>query len=315
MDIYFCPFFQTPTTFGQNFLPFSAFGDFTNFNTFLIKNSNVFIFVIFTEDKLITIITNINIIVVIILGKMRLLFLFVFVQVVSAINYLTSNQWSYIKYILKHPQRTNYMVETINQVLYQHYRYKAHNIAYEFKSKYSVLCRHISITELNQYASKGLLMAIKNYNPKYPFANHMSLYVNSQLYVGLSKLQPLTIIPKHLRLSKKWKNENKILYKRLTSTKLVGNDNYLYDLIEQTKKNKMNHLENNSKSQMLIEIWSIIKSLDIESQKIMKYKYNFYLEKQRTNTHVAELMCCSDETIRKKLLIIQNIIQKECKKL
>jgi hypothetical protein len=275
----------------------------------------MFIFIDFSEGKLITIITNINITVVIILGKMRLLFLFVFIQVVSAINYLTSNQWSYIKYILKHPQRTNYMVETINQVLYQHYRYKAHNIAYEFKSKYSVLCRHISITELNQYASKGLLMAIKNYNPKYPFANHMSLYVNSQLYVGLSHLQPLTIIPRQLRVSKKWKNENKQLYKKLTNTKLVGNDNYLYDLVEQGKKNKTNHLVNISNYQMLIEIWSIINSLDIEYQQIMNYKYNFYLQKLRTNRHVAQLMCCSDETIRKKLLIIENIIQKECKKL
>jgi hypothetical protein len=256
-------------------------------------------------------ITNINTFFDIILGKMQLLLCLLVIPLVSAINYLTNNQWTLIKHILKHPQRTDYMVNTIHQVLYQHYRHKAYGTAYEFKMKYSKLCSHISTIELNQYASKGLLMAIKNYNPDYPFANHMSLYVNSQLYVGLSKLQPLTTIPIHLRLSKKWKNENILLYKTLTNTKLVGNDNYLYDLIEQTKKNKINHLENNSKSQMLIEVWSIINSLDIESQKIMKYKYNFYLEKQRTNTHVAELMCCSDETIRKKLLIIQ----KECKKL
>ena len=108
--------------------------------------------------------------------------------------------------------------------------------------------------------------------------------------------------------------QNKFLYKRLTNTKLVGGDNYLYDIGQQTKM-KTNHLENISKYQMLIEIWSIINNLDIESQKIMKYKYNFHLEKLRSNSHVAELMCCSDETIRKKLLIIQNIIQKECKKL
>ena len=245
---------------------------------------------------------------------MQLLTMLLLFPFVSAINYLSNNQWSHIKYILKHPQRTNYMVETINQVLYQHYRYKAYNIAYEFKGKYSVLCSHISITELKQYASKGLLIAIKNYNPKYPFANHMSLYVNSQLYIGLSKLQPLTTIPIHLRLSKKWKNENKFLYKRLTNTKLVGNDNYLYDIIQQTKI-KPNHLENISNYQMLTEIWSIINTLDIEYQQIMKYKYYFHLQKLRSNRHVSQLMCCSDETIRKKLLIIENIIQKECKKL
>ena len=259
-------------------------------------------------------ITNINTFFDIILGNMQLLLFLFVIPFARAINYLTSNQWSQIKYILKHPQRTDYMVDTVHQVLYQHYRYKAYSIAYEFKVKYSVLCGHISLIELNQYAAKGLLMAIKNYNPKYPFANHMSLYVNSQLYIGLSKLQPLTTIPIHLRLSKRWKNENRLLYKTLTSTKLVGSDDYLYDIVEQTKI-KTNHLENNSKSQMLTEIWSIVNSLDVECQQIMKYKYSFRLEKLRSNSHVAQLMCCSDETIRKKLLIIENIIQKECKKL
>lgn len=246
---------------------------------------------------------------------MQLLLLLLFISCVSAINYLTNNQWTLIKHILKHPQRTHYMVDTIQQVLYQHYRYKAYGTAYEFKMKYSKLCSHISMTEMKQYAAKGLLMAIKNYNPEYSFGPHMSLYVNSQLYIGLSNLQPLTIIPRQLRLSKKWKNENSFLYKKLTNTKLVGDDNYLYDLVEQRKKNKTNHLVNISNYQMLIEIWSIINNLDIEYQQIMNYKYNFYLQKLRTNRHVAQLMCCSDETIRKKLLIIENIIQKECKKL
>ena len=52
-------------------------------------------------------------------------------------------------------------------------------------------------------------MAIKNYNPDYPFINHMNLYVKGQLYQGISDLHPLTIIPKKMRLSKKWKKENK----------------------------------------------------------------------------------------------------------
>ena len=246
---------------------------------------------------------------------MQLLLLFFFIHAVCAINYLTSNQWTLIKHILKHPQRTDYMVDTIQQVLYQHYKYKAYDIAGDFKIKYSKLCSHISPIEMNQYAAKGLMMAIKNYNPTYPFSSHMLLHVNSQLYSGLSDLHPLTIIPKTLRLSKKWRNENKVLYKNLTNTKLVGNDYYLYDINQGRNFSKTNHLENIQKYQHLLEIWSIVNSLDIEYKTIMNYKYNFYLQKIRSNEHIAELMCCSDETIRKKLLIIQNIIQKECKKL
>lgn len=244
-----------------------------------------------------------------------LLFLWLFfIPTVCAINYLTSNQWSLIKNILKHPNRTDYMVNTIHDTLYQHYIYKAYDMAYEFKTKYSKLCSHISSTEMNQYAAKGLLLAIKKYNPNYSFAKHMKLYVNSQLFIGLSDLQPLTIIPRHLRLSKKWRSENKKIYKKLTNTQMVGSNDYLYNSSSISKPHS-NHLENFLVYEKLLEIWSIINSLDIESYKIMKYKYNFYLKKIRTNSHVAELMCCSEETIRKKLINIQNIIQKECKKL
>jgi len=40
LDIYFCPFFETPVTFVQNFLPFSAFGKILQNEHFLIKNRN-----------------------------------------------------------------------------------------------------------------------------------------------------------------------------------------------------------------------------------------------------------------------------------
>ena len=246
---------------------------------------------------------------------MQLLILLFFIPSMYAINYLTNSQWSLIKYILKHPQRTDYMVDTIHQVLYQHYKYKAYDVAYNFKMKYSILCNHIPTTEIKQYAAKGLMMAIKTYNPTYPFSTHMLLYINNQLYSGLSDLHPLTILPKKLRLSKVWRNDNRSLYKTLTNTKLVGDDSFLYDSIQYKKSPETTHLENISKYKMLTEIWSIIKSLDVEYQTVMKYKYNFNLHKLRSNKHVAEFMSCSVETIRKKLLTIQNIIQKECKKL
>lgn len=244
---------------------------------------------------------------------MQILLWLLVAQTACAINYLTTTQWGLIKKVLGHPQRTPIMVEQINQVLYQHYKYKAFEMAKNFKIKYSILCRHISTTEMNQYAARGLMLAIKNYNPKYPFSSHFSLYVNSQLYICLTDMQPLTTIPRHLRLSKKWRSRNKFLYKRLTNMKLVGSDNYLYDVIQD--KQKTNDLENSSKYDELVKIWSIVNNLDVESQKIMRYKYNFDMKKIRSNGEVGILMCCSDETIRKKVVKIQNIIQKECKKL
>jgi len=150
------------------------------------------------------------------------------------------------------------------------------------------------------------LLAIKNYNPEYPFITHMTIYVNGQLHQGMCDLHPLTILPKTMRLSKKWKAENKKTYNSLIKTKFVGNDEYLYE------KNMNRHKVNNYKEyEIFIKVWNIINNLDIEYQRIMRYKYNFFMEKIRSNSDVAELMCCSDECVRKKILYVKNTIREK----
>ena len=233
------------------------------------------------------------------------IFIFIFINNVYALNYLTNNQMTLIKSILRHPNKEGYMVDKISEILYQHYKYKAFEVAYEFKQNHYKHCKNIQYNELKLYASKGLLMAIKNYNPDYPFINHMNLYVKGQLYQGISDLHPLTIIPKKMRLSKKWKKENKKTYITLLNTKFAGNDVYLYE--RNTNRYCLQPLEYS----IFIKVWNIINNLDIEYQNIMKYKYNFYIQSIRANSEVADLMCCSGECIRKKILYVKNIIKEE----
>jgi hypothetical protein len=210
-----------------------------------------------------------------------------------------------IKTILRHPSRPDYMVNTISEILYQHYRYKAFDIAYEFRQHHYTNCKNIKFDELKMYASKGLLLAIKNYNPEYPFITHMTIYVNGQLHQGMCDLHPLTILPKTMRLSKKWKAENKKTYNRLLKTTFVGNDEYLYE------KNMARYKVNNYKEyEIFIKVWNIIHNLDIEHQRIMKYKYDFYMKSIRSNSEVADLMCCSEECIRKKILYVKDEIRR-----
>lgn len=222
-----------------------------------------------------------------------------------ALQYLTNNQMALIKTILRHPSRPDYMVNTISEILYQHYRYKAFDIAYEFRQHHYTNCKNIKFDELKMYASKGLLLAIKNYNPEYPFITHMTIYVNGQLHQGMCDLHPLTILPKTMRLSKKWKAENKKTYNRLLKTTFVGNDEYLYE------KNMARYKVNNYKEyEIFIKVWNIIHNLDIEHQRIMKYKYDFYMKSIRSNSEVADLMCCSEECIRKKILYVKDEIRR-----
>ena len=82
---------------------------------------------------------------------------------VKSINYLTQYQWMSIKSILKHPKSTSNMINTCNQIIFQHYKHYAYNMAYDFKTSYYKKCRHIPLDELKLYAdlvSPGCILLV-----------------------------------------------------------------------------------------------------------------------------------------------------------
>ena len=230
----------------------------------------------------------------------------------NSINYLTKNQWTSIKYILKHPKSTSTMINTCNQILFQHYKHYAYNMAYDFKTTYYKKCRHISFNELKLYASRGLLDAILRYNASMPFSfsKYASIYIKGELYYGMSEMHPLTLLPISKRISKKWRTQNLVLYKKMTNTKFMSNYDYYDGLYVSTHKDSDVFV---NKYKELIELWNIINHLDEEYKKIMKYKYNFYFQKIRSDEEIGDLLGYSGETIRKKINEIKNRVYNENK--
>jgi len=231
---------------------------------------------------------------------------------VTSINYLTKNQWMSIKNILKHPRSTSNMINACNQIIFQHYKHYAYNMAYDFKTTYYKKCRHISLDELKLYASRGLLDAISMYNASMPFSfsKYASIYIKGELYYGMSEMHPLTLLPISKRVNKKWRTQNLVLYKKMTNTKFMSNYDYYDGLYVSTHKDSY-ILANKDKE--LLELWNIINHLDDEYKKIMKYKYNFYFQKIRSNKEIGDLLGYSSETIRKKINKIKNHVYDENK--
>ena len=229
-----------------------------------------------------------------------LLFLFSFTSVKS-INYLTKNQWTSIKHILQHPKSTHTMINTCNEIIFQHYKHYAYNMAYDFKKTYYKKCRHIPLNELKLYASRGLLDAISRYNTSMPcsFSKYASIYIKGELYYGMSELHPLTLLPISKRIHKQWRTQHLVLYKKMTHTKFMSNYDY-YDHLYKSNENTENNHEREY-IMMLTQLWNMINHLDEEDKKIMKYKYNFYFQKIRSNQEIGYLLGYSSETIRKKI--------------
>jgi len=231
---------------------------------------------------------------------------------VTSLNYLTSSQWMSIQHILKHPKSTSNMINACNEIIFQHYKHYAYNMAYDFKTTYYKKCRHISLNEMKLYASRGLLDAISMYNASMPFSfsKYASIYIKGELYYGMSEMHPLTLLPISKRVNKKWRTQNLVLYKKMTNTKFMSNYDYYDGLYVSTHKDSY-ILAN--KDNELLELWNIINDLGEEDKKIMKYKYNFYFQNIMSNKEVGDLLGYSSETIRKKINKIKNHVYHENK--
>jgi len=220
-------------------------------------------------------------------------------------NYLSVFQWRTIQSLIQNPGTTYVMKQKINNILYNYYEGWAINKAFQFKKQHSYKLKHISGDELSIYSKKGLWDAIKNYNGKNGFTNYATIYINGELYKGLTQLYPITSIPKTERKIKKtFKGKEWFDYKRKLNTKFVGKEEWLID------KTIDNKIENQLSMEVLdkyTEFWKKVNNMDAFSKRVFEYKYDFLLEKQRTNKHISKLMVCSEEHIRKNL---QNTIEK-----
>jgi len=185
-------------------------------------------------------------------------------------------------------------------------------MAYDFKTTYYKKCRHIPLDELKLYASRGLLNAISRYNTTMPssFSKYASIYIKGELYYGMSEMHPLTLLPISKRINKKWRTQNLVLYKKMTNTKFMSNYDYYDGLYVSTHKNSYVFV---NKYKEFLELWNIINHLEDEYKKIMKYKYNFYFQKIRSDKEIGYLLGYSSETIRKKINKIKSRIYHENK--
>jgi hypothetical protein len=125
----------------------------------------------------------------------------------------------------------------------------------------------------------------------------------SELYHGITELQPITNMKKRERkmsLNQKIKNKINVVTNR--NTYFVGSNEFMFDKI--MHKKKINNLNEND----YIELWNKIKSLENSdfTKKVLQLKFSFEFNKIRTNKEISELLCCSEETVRKNILKITN---------
>jgi hypothetical protein len=225
--------------------------------------------------------------------------------------HLTSKQINQIVNLIKNKKLDIEQREKINYILYKSYEKWAIKKAVGFKQLHKFKCKNINTQELILYSKFGLFKSIKNYNGNSAFLFYSEFYVKKELLNVVTNHFSLSIIPKSIRT----KNKQNFTYNTMTEYKnklepmLINYVNY--DTFDKSHNSKQEHiLDKICNYETRIKIWENINNLDPFSKRIMHLKYDIDFNKVRSNKIISELMCCSEETIRKKNLEVFKFIKR-----
>jgi RNA polymerase sigma factor (sigma-70 family) len=219
----------------------------------------------------------------------------------SIINLIKNNN-------LNHKQRN-----IINKVLYLSYEKWAIKKSIEFKKFHKFKCKNICKDDLIVSGKMGLFKSIKNYNGKSSFMYFSEIYVKGELFKTLTDSFSLSSIPKSVRIKNKkhFSDEQIIEYKKLLTPKLIDySKNWQFDKIynKNTENTEINILNKFEKMESIKELWRKIENLEPFLKRIFFLKFDYEFNIVRSNRHISELMCCSEENIRKNLIKTMKIL-------
>ena len=158
--------------------------------------------------------------------------------------------------------------------------------------------KHIPLNDLRQYAIIGMIKAVEKYNGSVDFTVYAEKYVLGTLHQGVTDLLPLRPISHSLRMNGKnvptitFAHENTWMFDKLYKSNKYDDTNIIL-------KNEDKYI---SRKNEIERINNIVKQLTPYENKLFYYRYSKdTLREIRTVVAVAELMCCSTETYRKKM--------------
>jgi len=224
--------------------------------------------------------------------------------------YLNKSTFKILNEIFKNPLCNR---DKSEKILYKCFEKWAINKAYEFKKFHKYKCANIFIEDLIMASKIGLFKSVRKYNGKSSFTNYANIYIKSELLKILTSHFSLSILPKSYRTKSKtnMSNTDMITYKQLLHTGIINSDDtWQLEKVYYNNKyndNILNNINNNFKLEEIIN--TINSSLPPFLKRIFYLKYSIDFKPIRSNRHIAELMCCSEEYIRKSLIAISSIIK------
>jgi len=233
---------------------------------------------------------------------MSFIIIVVFLSIVVFSNalHLSSSQMYSIRKLLTNPELPIIERATIRRVLYVSHEKWAVKKAIEFKTFHRHKCMNIPLNELALSGKIGLFKSIKRYNGSSNFIRFSDIYVKSELLRTMtSYLSTTSCISKRDRLSAAALSFQMRVFPISPTTiphKIVKNPSSRIPLFGKINPSELA----SSEPQPPDRICDAVEGLpeDTFARRILWLKYD---GNKRSNKHIAELMCCSEETVRLQL--------------
>jgi RNA polymerase sigma factor (sigma-70 family) len=209
-----------------------------------------------------------------------------------------------VQYI-RSDKTTASMRDKINIILFQRFQPIVHRMVYDFTAHHQYKCKRIDKEELFHYGCTGLYHAVRKYKGTQPFFPYAKLYIRGQLYTCLTNRHPISTINKKERRKRKTSEQlSQELINPIKDNSYLGRrtnieSSHINPAHTHTTEN--NHLSCDHNRLHYSHIWQYIQTLPLFVQRIFYYKYDYFLQVIRTNKHIAELMCTSEEYVRQTL--------------
>lgn len=243
----------------------------------------------------------------------------------SSIKNITPMQWKSIRFLLTHANTSVSMTNQIKTKIFYRYSGWAIYQAIQFKKFHKHKTRNIALKDLTMHSQIGLYKAVKKYHGKYPFHPHVNIYIQGELFKGLTDLHPITSVSKKERsssLKKKMEvfalkngtvsdlGKQKWIYKRNLDSRFIGKEEeWMFDKLGRKGGYESDYSVGKESwwDEMSVyqSIWQQIETLEPMKKRIFHLKYSHDFDKIRSNHEIGTLMGCSEEYIR--ILLKRNI--------
>lgn len=227
-----------------------------------------------------------------------------FPQIEANPIHLTVNQMHSARRLLNNPALPTVERTTIRRVLFVSHEKWAVKQAKEFKTLHRYKCRDISLDELAFAGKVGLFKSSQKYDGRIEFVRFSEIYVKSELLNAMtSRLSTTSCLSKRERMSSKTPTrslEND--YKRVPQIYRLDTFN---DCVASSELTPVERYQTTEFINIHTETIQSCNNVFVKRAIMLKWWRHPETNKPLSNSRIAELMCCSEETVRKTAINIR----------